>query len=63
MKNKKIAIIGAGLTGLTAGYELSKKGHKVTIFEKSDDIGGLMGGFKIEGTSLEKAYHHISHHY
>lgn len=56
---KNIAIIGAGLTGLTAGYELSKKGHKVTIFEKSDDIGGLMGGFKIEGTSLEKAYHHI----
>ncbi|HAP38008.1 hypothetical protein A2574_01090 [Candidatus Shapirobacteria bacterium RIFOXYD1_FULL_38_32] len=59
MKNKKIAIIGAGLTGLTAGYELSKKGHKVTIFEKSDDIGGLVGGFEIEGTSLEKAYHHI----
>jgi len=54
-----IAIIGAGLTGLVAGYRLSQKGHKVTIFEKSDDIGGLMGGFEIEGTSLEKAYHHI----
>jgi protoporphyrinogen oxidase len=56
---KSIAIIGAGLTGLTAGYELSKKGQKVTIFEKSGDIGGLMGGFKIGDTSLEKTYHHI----
>jgi len=55
----KIAIIGAGLTGLVAGYRLSQKGHKVTIFEKGSDIGGLMGGFKIAGTSLEKAYHHI----
>lgn len=55
----KIAIVGAGLTGLVAGYRLSQKGHKVTIFEKSDDIGGLMGGFEINGTSIEKAYHHI----
>lgn len=57
--SRKIAIIGAGLTGLTAGYELSKKGYKVTIFEKNSDIGGLMGGFKIGDTLLEKTYHHI----
>lgn len=55
----KIAIIGAGLTGLVAGYRLNQKGQQVTIFEKSGDIGGLMGGFKIGDTSLEKAYHHI----
>lgn len=59
MKKLKIAIVGAGLTGLVAGYELSKKGHGVTIYEKNDDIGGLMGGFAIGNTSLEKAYHHI----
>ena len=56
---KNVAIVGAGLTGLVAGYRLAQKGNKVTIFEKSDDIGGLMGGFKIGDTSLEKAYHHI----
>jgi protoporphyrinogen oxidase len=56
---KKINIIGTGLTGLVAGYRLSQKGYKVTIYEKSGDIGGLMGGFKIAGTSIEKAYHHI----
>ena len=55
----KIAIVGAGLTGLVAGYRLSQKGYTVTIFEKSDDIGGLMGGFKIADTSIEKVYHHI----
>ncbi|MFA5894726.1 MAG: NAD(P)/FAD-dependent oxidoreductase [Candidatus Shapirobacteria bacterium] len=55
----KIAIIGAGLTGLVAGYRLSQKGHLVTIYEKGNDVGGLMGGFTIGKTSLEKAYHHI----
>jgi protoporphyrinogen oxidase len=59
LAHMKIAIIGAGLTGLVAGYRLSQKGHEIIIFEKSNDIGGLMGGFKIGDTSLEKAYHHI----
>lgn len=56
---KKIAIIGGGLTGLVAGYELSKKGYKVTIFEKENFLGGLASGFKINDTNLEKVYHHI----
>ena len=55
----KIAIVGGGLTGLVAGYRLSQKNHQVTIFEKSNNLGGLMGGFKIGKTNLEKAYHHI----
>ncbi len=59
MQNTEIAIIGGGLTGLTAAYRLSKTGAKVTVFEKSSNLGGLAGGFQINGTSLEKAYHHI----
>lgn len=59
MKNKNIAIIGGGITGLVAGFRLLQKGNNVTIFEKSDSLGGLLGGFNIEGTNLEKAYHHI----
>ncbi len=38
---KKIAIIGAGPAGLTAGYILSKKGYKVDIFEASPSVGGM----------------------
>lgn len=57
----KIAIIGAGLTGLTAGYRLSQKDHQVTIFEKEKTAGGLANGFKEKNWdwSLEKFYHHL----
>lgn len=57
----KIAIIGAGLTGLTIGYRLSQKGHQVTIFEKEKIAGGLASGFREKNWdwSLEKFYHHL----
>jgi len=55
----KILVIGGGITGLVAAYRLLQKKYQVTLVEKSDDLGGLLGGFKIEGTNLEKAYHHI----
>jgi len=54
-----IAIIGAGATGLTAGYELSKKGHHVTVYEAEDDVGGLASTFTAGTQLLEKLYHHI----
>ena len=56
---KKIVIIGTGIGGLTAGYELLKKGNEVTIFEKEKNIGGLAAGFKMEGKMLDKSYRHI----
>ncbi|HPT65756.1 MAG TPA: FAD-dependent oxidoreductase [Candidatus Woesebacteria bacterium] len=56
---KKAAIIGAGIGGLTAGYELFKKGYEVTVFEKEKEIGGLISDFKMAGNNLEKTYHHI----
>ncbi|WP_373516119.1 flavin monoamine oxidase family protein [Persicitalea sp.] len=39
-KGKKIAIVGAGMAGLTAAYELSRMGHEVVIFEASERVGG-----------------------
>jgi len=39
---KKVAIIGAGPAGLTAGYYLSLKGYSPTIFEKTDHTGGML---------------------
>lgn len=36
----KIAVIGAGISGLAAGYKLQKLGHDVTIYEASDRPGG-----------------------
>jgi protoporphyrinogen oxidase len=56
-----IAIVGGGITGLTAAYYLTKKGHSVTVFEKEKFLGGLSHGFKNPGWDwpLEAAYHHI----
>jgi len=44
---KRIAIIGSGVSGLTAAYLLSKK-HHVTVFEKNDRIGGHTATVDIE---------------
>ncbi|HWY79979.1 MAG TPA: NAD(P)/FAD-dependent oxidoreductase [Candidatus Sulfotelmatobacter sp.] len=56
----KIAIIGAGFTGLSAAYQLIKKGHEVTIFEKDPQPGGLAIGYQEKGWewTLETFYHH-----
>jgi len=54
-----IGIIGTGVTGLTAGYELAKKGHKVTLFEAEDNLGGLVSTLKVGELKVEKCYHHI----
>lgn len=40
--DEKIAIIGAGPAGLTAGHYLSKEGYEVTIFESSTEAGGML---------------------
>lgn len=39
-KGKKVAVVGAGLSGLTAALELTEKGHKIVLFEASFSLGG-----------------------
>ena len=39
---EKIAIVGSGPAGLTAAYELVKKGYSVTVFESSPEPGGML---------------------
>jgi protoporphyrinogen oxidase len=53
------AILGGGALGLMAAYRLAQKGQAVMVFEREPIAGGLAGGFQVEGTWLEKFYHHI----
>jgi len=55
----RIGIVGCGITGLTAAYELAKKGHEVELFEASDSVGGIAEAVKMDGFYLEKYYHHF----
>ncbi|MCU0497925.1 MAG: NAD(P)/FAD-dependent oxidoreductase [Anaerolineae bacterium] len=56
----RIAIIGAGVAGMAAAWDLVRAGHQVTLFEGGAEVGGLAAGFRDEGWTwtLEKFYHH-----
>ena len=56
---KKVAIVGAGYTGLTTAYKLCQQGIDVTIYEAGDGAGGLAGGCRLLGVPVEKAYHFL----
>jgi glutamate synthase (NADPH) small chain len=51
---KKVAVIGSGPAGLAAAQQLNRVGHSVTIFERSDRIGGLLT-YGIPDFKLEKS--------
>lgn len=51
---KKVAVVGSGPSGLAAAYQLNKRGHSVTVYERSDRIGGLLR-YGIPNMKLDKA--------
>lgn len=57
----QVGVIGAGIAGMTAAYELARAGHQVTIYELADRVGGLASGFRDERWEwpLERFYHHV----
>jgi protoporphyrinogen oxidase len=59
MSKTRIGIIGGGYAGLTAAYELQKRGHAVTVFEKYGTWGGQAATLPLQGTRIEYFYHHL----
>jgi glutamate synthase (NADPH/NADH) small chain len=55
---KKVAVVGSGPAGLAAAQQLARAGHDVTVFEKSDRIGGLLRygipDFKMEKDLIDR---------
>src|SRR5271169_1642864 len=51
---KKVAVIGSGPAGLCAAAQLNKAGHTVTVFERTDRIGGLLM-YGIPNMKLDKS--------
>jgi len=54
-----IAIIGAGVSGLTVAYELSKQGYEVSVFEEQQQVGGLARSTMLDGHPVDRYYHFI----
>ncbi|MEQ6960961.1 FAD-dependent monooxygenase [Staphylococcus arlettae] len=54
----KIAIVGAGIGGLTAAALLIEQGHDVSVFEKEDTVSELGAGIGIGGNVIEKLNGH-----
>jgi NADPH-dependent glutamate synthase beta subunit-like oxidoreductase len=53
---KKVAIIGGGPAGLSAAYQLRRKGHAVTVYDDHDELGGMakygVPGYRLPRESL-----------
>ncbi len=57
----KAVVIGGGVAGLAAAYELTKHGHEAALYEAGPILGGQVRTFEIGGGRIESFYHHLFH--
>ena len=55
----RVGIIGGGVAGLAAAYQLTKAGHFAEVFEQAPFLGGQASTFDVFGGRLERGYHHL----
>ncbi len=56
----RVAVLGAGVCGLTAAHRLARAGHAVDVYERWPGLGGQAATFALpDGTLLERYYHHL----
>ena len=59
MAERSVGIVGGGILGLSAAYRLAQAGVRVSVFERSSDLGGLVGSFDFDGRPVDRFYHVI----
>jgi protoporphyrinogen oxidase len=56
----RVAVLGAGVTGLVAGYRLTQRGHTVDVYERWPGLGGQAATLDVgDGHLIERYYHHL----
>jgi protoporphyrinogen oxidase len=60
--NKKIVIIGAGISGLTTAYILFKEGYDVVVLEQKENVGGSIETVTSENLIFERTEQRIGNH-
>lgn len=63
LQTKKIAVVGAGIAGLTCAYELKKAGHDVVVFEARNQVGGRMSSREKDGIIFDLGADHLCNLY
>jgi protoporphyrinogen oxidase len=65
IRNKKVVILGGGLSGLSAAWHLQKKGIACSLFEKENSTGGLCRSKQSNGFTFDSCGHllHFKHRY
>ena len=52
----RVAVIGAGVSGLGAAYVLSRSGHDVHVFERDEKLGGHVNTVLHDGLALDTGF-------
>ena len=56
----RVAVLGAGVAGLAAGYRLAAEGHECDVYERWPGLGGQAATLDVgDGVLLERYYHHL----
>ena len=58
-RSQRVVIVGGGLAGLAAAYDLSRTGFHVVVLEAAPDFGGLASSFRLEGHPVERFYRDV----
>ena len=53
---RRVAVIGGGISGLGAAYELAKAGVHVVLYEKEDRLGGRAKTVNVDGLDLDLGF-------